>query len=224
MNYSQNQNENKAPKKLNNTQVSLRIPRHISQFCSKINLEGNYNKAENILKKFVSKADHDVIFKEIVDYFEWEPISKIFQKEVKYEELCEKLEKGYEFKMKDFIDEETSCRTEDVNNSHFEGNLIKREEIIVDTSSLHFLHGNNSNFSAFNNTLKQGIVYFLNLYLLENENLFPIHKPIPVNNSQENASRYGYEGFLNNSMKCTIGYGQNSQEMPMVIYILFIFI
>lgn len=193
---------------------SFIIPQHIYVLLNKLkkfDLKANVNQ---ILKLSASYGNQDSDLKNILEYFRWDEEKRIFESEIKKEELVQKIESAYDLKVdlllqNDIKDGENESRNPIVKENSRIRCLSSMEANPNDHNRIYNNINNELNFSQNRN----GKIYYFDFRLDGVESIFQVQKPIAVTNSQgfeRNLMHYEFNDvFLTNSAK--VGWNQHSQ-------------
>jgi hypothetical protein len=91
------------------------FPQHIHKLLNKLK---NFDPKENVqhyLRLLATYVRQDLDLKKIFDFFNWNEEKKVFEREIKQEELIKRLESTYELKL-DGIMFDKKAEVEDVSN------------------------------------------------------------------------------------------------------------
>jgi hypothetical protein len=196
-------NADRAPKNSNDGSMErsmFRIPQHIYKLAIKLLKTELNSDISKILKAFSSLLRSDQTLREIYFFFGWSEENKNFNREIKYEEFIKKIEKEYEFSIRELEEEQNNLAGLALVDSHkIVGNNFSNFQNNSQTIPVQMVNNsNNSNLSLFN--------------LNKNDDMFCVQKPIPLSNSQPDRNILMQEQhldlFLTNSAK--VGWNGNS--------------
>lgn len=155
-------NPNQAPKNIIiegiNSQIqdfSLKIPQHIRKLLNTLKeFREDRSKLCIILRNFSYLTEKDEILNEIYSKFSWDPSSKLFKREIIYEELINTIHESYDIKLEIDIDEKKNEKVkesqEDLLFSHgFIQHFAKNEKIAKNVILNSYDSNFDNNFTDF---------------------------------------------------------------------------
>ena len=195
------------------TQKNFIIPQHIYKLLNKLKKFDLKANVHHILRLSAANVNQDSDLKNIFDYFKWNEEKRIFETEIKQEELVEKIESAYDIKIDQIMQDE---KTDGDDNNRI---LMKKETSNMSNFTLSKGNSNNPHgiYSNLNEDLsfsqnRNGKFIIFYIYLDGAESIFQVQKPIAITNSQgfeRNLMNYEFNDvFLTNSAK--VGWNQHS--------------